>query len=320
MSAKLKNKKIAVLCGGKSRERAVSLRSGSNVFNSLKRQGFKVIQIDPFPNGKPPKTNLIEQLKNKKIELVYLALHGAYGEDGTIQGLLEYAGIPYTGSGVLASSLAMHKVAAKMVLQSAGVITPKWKMIDPKHVKANIAEVIANFPLPLVVKPTSEGSSFGVTIVKREADLDKVIRKTIKEFREVFVEEFISGQEITIGVLGTGAHAFALPILELVPKGEFYDFESKYTPGGTNFILPARLSKELTKKAQDQAVAAHNALGCSGVSRVDMIVGPNNLPYVHEVNSIPGMTDQSDLPAEAASAGISFDRLVVKILESAIKK
>jgi D-alanine-D-alanine ligase len=308
----LKSKKIAVLCGGRSGERDVSLRSGQRVFDSLKKQKFDVIKLDL-------EDNLIATLKKKKIDLVYIALHGRFGEDGAVQGLLEIANIPYTGSKVLASALAMNKLAAKRILDAAGIPTPRYALIDPATDIKKVSEKLRRtFPFPLVVKPVSEGSSLGVSIIKKEDDLARTLEKTVRDYKDVFVEEFIKGREVTVGVIGRTEDLQALPVLELVPRRDFYDFEAKYTSGLTEFILPARLPKPLYEKVQATALAAHQALGCWGVSRVDMIVSSSDhIPYVTELNSIPGMTEQSDLPAEAESAGISFDELVVKILESA---
>ncbi|MDD5593737.1 MAG: D-alanine--D-alanine ligase [Candidatus Margulisbacteria bacterium] len=308
----IKNKKIAVLCGGRSGERAVSLRSGKRVFESLKKQKFDVIQLDLADD-------LITTLKKKKIDLVYIALHGRFGEDGCVQGLLEIAQIPYTGSKVLASALAMNKLAAKRVFDAAGIPTPRYVPIDQgTDIKKTAEKIKRTFPFPLVVKPVSEGSSLGVSIIKKEDDLERTLAKTVKEYKDVLVEEFIKGREVTVGIIGQDDDLQALPVLELVPRKDFYDFEAKYTSGLTEFILPARLPKPLYEKVQATALAAHRSLGCYGVSRVDIIVSAaDHIPYVHEVNSIPGMTEHSDLPAEAAHAGISFDELVVKILASA---
>lgn len=306
----LKSKKIAVLCGGRSGERAVSLRSGKRVFSSLEKQGFDVIMLDL-------EDDLISKLKKKRIGIVFNILHGRHGEDGTVQGLLEIAGIPYTGSKVLASALAMNKVAAKRIFDAMNIPTPRYLEIDKNSDVAREAERIKNtFPFPLVLKPVSEGSSLGVALIKERKHLEKYLRDAISRFKDVFVEEYVKGREVTVGIIGRGRETRALPILELVPHNEFYDYEAKYTKGKTDFILPARLPQPLYQKTQEIALAAHKALGCYGISRVDIIVA-NNIPYVHEVNSLPGMTEQSDLPAEAAYAGISFDELVVKILESA---
>ena len=307
---KLKKLNVAVLMGGKSSERDVSLRSGKNVMEALKRQGFKnLFQMDI--DG-----DLLGKLIKKKIDVVFIALHGKYGEDGCVQGLLELAGIPYTGSRVLASALAMDKVQAKRIFQAKGIPTPNFSIINTSiDIKKEAERISRIFPYPLVVKPVSEGSSVGVTIVKEEDNFLGVLKAAVDEFEAVFVEEFIKGKEVTVGILGQDA----LPILELAPRSEFYDYKAKYTKGGTDFILPARLSNPMTKKVQDTALAAHRALGCRGFSRVDIIVSPDHVPYVHEVNTIPGMTDLSDLPAEAAHADISFDELVLRMLKSAFK-
>ena len=309
----LKKNKIAVIAGGWSGERDVSLRSGKRVFDSLKKQGFDVVQFDL-------EEDLISRLKKKKIDVAFLALHGKYGEDGTIQGLLEIAKIPYTGSKVLASALAMDKVAAKRVFESCGIPTAKFiridnfRLRDKKSLSDEVVRIKSIFPFPLVLKPVSEGSSLGVSIIKKREDFEKVLKKTIKKHDDCFVEEYIKGREVTVGILGEKI----IPILELVPKNEFYDYDAKYSEGGTQFILPAKLSPPLYKKTEEIALAAHKALGCRGVSRVDIIVSnKDHSPYVCEINTIPGMTDKSDLPAQAAYAGISFDELVLRILESA---
>lgn len=307
----MKNKKIAVLMGGRSGERDVSLRSGKNVFNSLKSQGFNVVSIDTDDK-------LIDNLKKKKIDIAYIMLHGRFGEDGTVQGLLELFSIPYTGSKVLASALAMNKVAAKRIFEAVGVPTPKYLSIDPNaDISKEASKLKRIFPFPLVIKPVSEGSSLGVSIIKKESELESTLKKTLADFKDIFIEEYIRGREVTVGIIGKGEGTMALPVLELRPKNDFYDYHAKYTPGQTEFILPAKLPKGLYEHTQKIALDAHKALGCYGVSRVDIIVSEDHVPYVHEVNTIPGMTDQSDLPAEAANAGISFDELVVKILESA---
>lgn len=307
----LKQKKICVLMGGRSGERDVSLRSGKRVFDSLKKQGFNVISMDL-------EDDLISSLKREKVDLVYNILHGRFGEDGTVQGLLEMARIPYTGSKVLASALAMNKLAAKRVFQAVGVPTPRYEEVDVySDLKQEVDKIKKTIPFPLVLKPTSEGSSLGVIVIKNDDDFEEILAKSVAEYSDVFVEEFVAGQEVTVGIIGKNSDLQALPILELVSKNEFYDFEAKYTEGMTEFILPARLAEPVYKKTQEVALAAHRALGCYGVSRVDIIVDKDGTPNVHEVNSIPGMTDRSDLPAEAAHAGIPFDELVLRILESA---
>ena len=303
--------RICVLRGGRSGEREVSLRSGKRVFESLKNQGFDVLSMDL-------EDDLISKLRKEKVDIVFIMLHGRFGEDGTVQGLLEMANIPYTGSKVLASALAMNKLASKRVFDAVKIPTPRYVEVDAaSDIKKEAEKIKKIFPFPVVLKPTSEGSSLGVALVKNGDGLEEILKRSVAEFRDVFIEEYVKGKEVTVGILGKNNDLQALPILELVPKNEFYDYHAKYTSGMTEFVLPARLSEPLYKKTQEVALAAHKALGCYGWSRVDIIVGKDQVPYVHDVNTIPGMTEQSDLPAEAAHAGISFDELVVRILESA---
>lgn len=308
----LKKKKIAVLYGGTSGEREVSLRSGKKMFDSIVSQGLDAVLIDT-------KDDFIPSLKDKKIDLACIALHGRGGEDGSIQGLLEILGIQYTGSKVMASAVGMDKVASKKMWISAGVPTPKYLAVDKNSdIKQQAEKILGCFPLPYVVKPNSEGSSLGITIVKDPSDLEKVLAETVEKYGDVFIEEFIRGCEGTVGILGTEPDLTALPILELCPKAEFYDYKAKYTKGMTEFIVPARLPKLVYLRAQETAIKAFRAIGCQGFARVDIIVDRDGTPFVTEVNTIPGMTDLSDLPAQAKAAGISYDELVIKILESAL--
>lgn len=309
---KFKNKKIAVLCGGISEEREVSLRSGKRVFDSIVSQGLDAVLIDT-------KEDFIPVLKQHKIDLACIMLHGTYGEDGAIQGLLEVLGIPYTGSKVLASALGMNKIASKRVWESQNIPTPRYIPIDPFESIEKQCERIKNtFPFPLVVKPVSEGSSLGVTILTDDKDFVKTVKDAVEKFKDVFIEEFISGAQVTVGVIGTGNDLKALPVLELRPKSEFYDYNAKYTKGMTEFIIPAGLPKLVYSKVQRTAVDAFKAIGCRGFARIDMIVDSDGIPYVHDANTIPGMTDLSDLPAQAQADGMSYDELVVRILESAL--
>ena len=311
---KLKSKRIAVLCGGTSSEREVSLRSGKKVYEAIISLGLKSFMIDTADRA------FIKELVDKGIDLACITLHGRGGEDGTIQGLLEIMGIPYTGSGVLASAQSMNKIAAKKIWESSQVPTPKYRRIDPEsEIKPQCERLLKYFPLPLVVKPVSEGSSFGVSIIKDAGALFDAVDRTVKEYREVFVEEFIKGKEVTVGILGSGKQAKALPILELRPKGEFYDYSSKYTPGGTDFIIPARLPKAVYEKVQKTALKGYNSLGCRGFARLDVMVDRDGVPYLIDANTIPGMTDLSDLPAQANAQGISYEDLVLNILASALK-
>jgi len=292
-------KRIGVIMGGRSRERDVSLRTGSAILNALEREGADVVGIDSAEF-------LIEKLKKEKVEVAFIALHGKYGEDGTIQGLLEMIGIPYTGSGVLASALAMNKNLSKKVFQAVGIPTPRFELLESEDLSYT-----SNIPFPLVVKPSSEGSTFGISIVRKADDLGDAIKLAFSCDSQVLVEEFIDGTELTVGILGEEA----LPVIEIVPSGGFYDYKAKYTKGMTEYIVPAKIDDGMAEVLQKIAIDAHNTLGCRGVSRVDYRLDKDSNPYVLEVNTIPGMTETSLLPKAAAKVGYSFGQLVLKILE-----
>lgn len=302
----VKARNIAVLLGGTSREREISIRSGKRVAESLRQLGYTVFEIDP------KERDLIQALRENEADVAFIMLHGKPGEDGTVQEVLEKHRIPYTGSDSRASAICIDKVKAKVELLRAKLPTPGYFVLDGESPKIPPA-----LQFPLIVKPLDEGSSFGVQIAENDQELSRIAHETIQQFGNGFVEQYIDGKEITIGILGTGEKSIALPILELRPKSGFYDFKAKYTEGMTEFILPAELSKELYQRSQDIALAAYRLVGCRGFGRVDMMVAEDGTPYITEINTIPGMTDLSDLPAEAACAGISFDELVLKILQSA---
>ena len=310
----LLKKRIAVLMGGKSVERQVSLRSGARVMAALQKLGADAIAIDPIDE------DWTGQLHEASIEVVFLgALHGKGGEDGTVQGVLETFEYAYTGSGVLASALAMNKVMTKRVLSATNIPTPNYLAVDPDlSLDPQCEGAVDLLRLPLVLKPTSEGSSVGISIVKELPELKRLARKTQYEFGEIFFEQYIRGTEVTVGLLGVKTNLRALPVLELVPKREFYDYEAKYTEGMTEFFIPARLSDPLTHRVQEIAVNTHKAIGCWGVSRVDMMIDADGQPYVTEINTLPGLTELSDLPAQAAAVGISYDELIQEILASAM--
>ncbi|HPO82422.1 MAG TPA: D-alanine--D-alanine ligase, partial [bacterium] len=254
-------------------------------------------------------------------DIVFIALHGKPGEDGTIQGFLETFNVPYTGSGVLASSLAMNKLISKKMFIFSGIPTPDYlSMDDFESIDDFISKSIEYIGLPAVVKPVSEGSSIGVSIVKDADSLAPVVKDTVNKFDKVFIEKYIEGREITIGVIELDGKPVALPILELVPRNKFYDYEAKYTAGFTEFIIPARMDKEKYTLAQELALKAHKALGCAGFSRVDLVTDSRDNPYVLEVNTIPGMTELSDLPAMAKAYGIDYDDLVEIMLQSALRE
>lgn len=309
-----KETKIGVLYGGLSNEREVSLRSGNNCFNALQRLGYKnSVLIDV-------QKDIGSKLQAEPIDVAFLALHGTYGEDGCIQGLLEILGIPYTGSGVLASALAMNKSFSKKIFAANNIPVLPSITYDSVEINNGIRAKLAKLPLrmPVMVKPVSEGSSIGVTKVDSEDTLLNAVQEAGKFKDGVLLEEFVKGAEITVGVLDIGKRTIALPILELRSKTGWYDYKAKYTKGLTEFILPAELDEQTTKTAQEYAVKAHKALGCKGVSRVDFIVAEDKVPYALEVNTLPGMTDLSDLPAQAKCMGIDYDTLVDILLHSSL--
>lgn len=299
--------KIAVLCGGMSNEREVSLRSGQNVFNALKRLGYTNVELIDVDK------NIASNLKNKNIEVAYNALHGKYGEDGCIQGLLELLQIEYTGCGVYSSAVCMNKEYTKTVLRKSNI--PLIKSVFIKNgddIKASIKDL----KYPLMLKPVSEGSSIGMYKVNDESELEILYKKSCECNQDILVEEYLTGVSATVGVLDNQNNTFATEILELRPKNEWYDYEAKYTKGLTEFVLPAELSEEMTKMVKETAIKAYKACSCKGVSRVDFLI-VNDIPYVLEINTSPGMTDTSDLPAQSAVMGINYDNLVLMILNNA---
>jgi len=302
----MKAKKIGVLMGGFSAEREVSLKSGAAVHKALLAQGYNAVAIDV---GR----DLAARLAEEAIEVAFICLHGRYGEDGAVQGLLELAGIPYTGSGVLASALAMDKVFAKKIFAASGLTITPYVVFK----KGDAVDAAAlPFALPLVVKPSREGSSVGVSIVKAGTDLPQALENAFRYDSEVLVEKYVKGREIQVGIVaekGIGA-------IEIVPKNEFYDFEAKYTDGMATHIMPAELPKDQYAALLKLGERAHAALGCSGYSRVDFIVTEEKEAYLLEVNTLPGMTDLSLLPEIAQHAGVGFAELVERILYSASLK
>lgn len=306
-----KNSKIAVLCGGLSNEREVSLRSGKNVFKALIDLGYKdvtMIDVD---------RDIIKTLVDTKIEYAINVLHGRYGEDGCIQGVLEFLNIPYSGCNVKSSAICMDKIMTKRVLSSADI--PLIKSVNVT--KENYKTEIKNLNFPLIVKPANEGSSIGMTKVNSIYELDNAMATALKCDKEILIEEYLMGDSITVGVLerkkeDNTIETFATPILGFKTKTEWYDYKAKYTKGITEFILPMEFENGLTEKIRDLAILAHKTCGCKGVSRVDFLIY-NNIPYILEVNTNPGMTDTSDLPAQALAMGIDYNNLVDIILKSA---
>ncbi|KAB0671283.1 D-alanine--D-alanine ligase [Oryzomonas sagensis] len=300
----MKDKRIGVLMGGLSAERQVSLNSGAAVHKALIAQGYDAVAIDV---GR----DLAAVLEREGVQAAFIALHGRYGEDGCIQGLLELLQIPYTGSGVLASALAMHKLFSKQTFTASGILTAPFR-----HFRRGEAVRLPELPfgLPLVVKPVQEGSSVGISIVREERQLVPALELAFRHDSEILVEQYIKGQEVQVGILEDRP----VGAIEIVPKGEFYDYEAKYTDGMAEHIFPARLSGPLYEKALQTGLAAHRSLGCSGYSRVDLLVTADGECYVLEVNTLPGMTALSLLPEIAAKgAGLSFEALVSRIIDAA---
>lgn len=312
--ANWKKSRIGVLYGGTTSERDVSLRTGKAVLTALVGRGYDCEAIDAS-------RDLPRQLEEKKIEVAFVALHGKLGEDGSVQGLLEVMRIPYTHSGVLASSVAMDKIASKRMFEHAGLPTPAWTTFHgAPGTSFEAVDLPANVPVPFVVKPANAGSTIGITVVK---DSDRhvygsAIDAALPYDRALLVEQFVEGIEITVAVLdmpGTGATA--LPIVEIVPPEGFFDYEAKYTKGKTNYVCPARLDEATTAEAQRVAIEAHRILGCEGVTRSDFMVDRQGKAWLLETNTIPGMTETSLVPKAAAQAGMDFPALVETILDTA---
>jgi D-alanine-D-alanine ligase len=301
---RLGQKKIAVLMGGISAEREISLRSGKMVCDAFKRLGLKVWGVD-IRGWKD-----LVALERRRPDVALLCLHGTGGEDGAIQGVLEWMRVPYTGSDILASALAMDKARSKEILKRAGLPTAPWVLLQEKNER-----VPGSFTIPCVVKPNRQGSTVGITIVKQRSQLTAALRLAWKHDSQVMIEKFCPGREITVGIL----NGRALPVVEIIPRNEFYDFASKYVPGMSEHIIPARMPASHLKEAQRLAEAAHRALGCRGVSRVDLIVGHGGRMDILEVNTLPGMTATSLLPDAARHAGIGFEELVARMAYEALE-
>ena len=293
-------KKIAVLMGGPGSERDVSLATGQGVSKALRSLGAEVAEIDVRDEN--------FQLPND-VDLAFLTIHGTFGEDGQLQKILERRGIAYTGEGIEGSQTAFDKIRAKEKFREHGVTTPLWEVIHPGQ--------RPTIPLPIVVKPPREGSTVGVVIVKNEDEIESAISEAAKYGRELLIEQFVPGRELTIGVLGDEA----LPIIEIIPKGGFYDFTNKYpflnpqAGGGAEHVCPAKIDAEETKEIQELALRAFRAAGLQVYGRVDAILSESGEPFILEINNIPGMTEASLLPEAAAAAGVSYIDLCARIIE-----
>jgi D-alanine-D-alanine ligase len=309
----MKKLTVALLAGGISSEREVSLQSGDQVYEALDKDKYQIRRYDP-------KTDLGRLVKDASgIDVALIILHGPYGEDGTVQGLLDLLGIPYQGSGVLGSALAMNKAVTKKLYENARLPVPPYIIYD-RNDNVNVDACVKQLGLPLVVKPVSGGSSVGMSIVRSAGDLQDALDKAIVYDNAVMAESYIAGTELTAGVIGN-KKLKALPIIEIVPNQsrEFFDYEAKYTPGVTQEICPARIDDELTQRTQSYAKIAHQALYCRGYSRTDMILIDREI-YVLETNTIPGMTATSLLPQAAQVGGLSFSQLMDNLIELALEE
>ena len=303
--------KIALLAGGKSGEREVSLSSGRSVEQALKKVGFIVETLDPANK------NDLRTLVAESFDVAFLALHGKGGEDGTIQGFLETLEIPYTGSGVWASATAVNKIISKYFYREAGIPTPQSMKLESSDI--SVETIIATVGIPCVVKAATEGSALGVYICNSTKEVSQAVQKVFTVDKSAFVESFVSGTEFTVGVLGE-KDPVALPVIKIIPVNEFYDYESKYSEGGSQHICPAPLNEEETKQAQELALKAHKVLGCEGVSRTDLIQDKDGKFWVLETNTLPGMTSTSLLPDAARVKGISFEELCKQMVFEALDK
>jgi D-alanine-D-alanine ligase len=304
--------RVAVLLGGRSAEREVSLNTGAQVAEALTQAGLSVTTVDTGSD------DFIEQIRTADPDVVFIALHGRFGEDGTIQGLLELLDLPYVGSGVLASALAMNKVQTKRLYEAAGLTTPEYVVVT-RGEPLDVPTITSALGDKTVVKPANEGSSVGMTIVNDPSDLARAIDLAFEYDPLVLVERFEPGIEVTVAVIGNEP-AVALPTIEVVAEHEFYDYASKYTPGMSKHIIPARVSDAVQETCCRLAVEAHRVLGCADVSRSDTIVTPDGRVYLLETNTIPGMTKTSLLPDAGRAAGIEFPDLCLRLVTMALDR
>jgi len=304
--------KVAILMGGISNEREVSLSTGKTVAKYLDSSKF-----DPkFYDTKKDLLKLFSDISKNKIDVCFIALHGKGGEDGSIQGILELLGVAYTGPGIMASAISMDKIISKRLFMQEKILTPRFIVVKDK--KIDFKQIRDKIGLPYVIKPSNSGSSVGVSIIKKEKEIKKGIKMALKEDDKVIIEEYIQGKEITVGVLGNKTPR-ALSIVEIIPKTKFFDYQAKYNPKFCDEIAPARISIDLTKKAQELALKVYKLLDCKGFSRIDMILKGKKI-YVLENNTIPGLTPNSLLPKAAKADNISFSKLLEKIINFGLEK
>lgn len=326
--------KIVLLAGGSSPEREISLRSGKAIYKALIELGHNVKLVDPALGKNQPKNEEEffnpelnkENLSTQKYldafqleafndtDLVFIALHGKWGEDGTVQSILDLMNLKYTGSGVLASSIGIDKNISKVIVKHFGVITPQWKLVSKKD-KQNLLNIVEEVGLPCIFKPNDQGSTIGFSLINNLSEVEAAFEEALKYSDYVLIEKYIKGRELTVSILGDEA----LPIVEVKPKHQLYDYECKYTKGMTQYICPAELNLEVTKKIQEYALIAFRACKCEIFGRVDFILDEDNIPYFLEINTIPGMTDLSLVPMAAKAVGISFNDLISKIIELSLR-
>ena len=301
---------VTVLMGGPSSEREVSLASGTAVADGLREAGHRVTQADIMPND-------THALDRPKIDVVFIALHGEFGESGQVQTLCRQRGLPYTGSGPRASELAMDKAATKQVAKRAGVQTPDWMIIEGFHDPLQAAEWLNELPPPVILKPVNGGSSVDITIARDAAQRDAALEALLDKYDRAMLERFIPGRELTVGILGDQA----LPVLEVVPKRPFYDYAAKYADeAGTRYVFDHGLSDEIVHACREAATRTHQALGCRDMSRVDFVLDEADTPQFLEINTIPGFTSHSLLPMAARQAGIDFPQLVDRLVAMAVAR
>ncbi|MGB5894941.1 MAG: D-alanine--D-alanine ligase [Ignavibacteriaceae bacterium] len=325
---------IAVFVGGTSPEKEVSKSSGRAIYQALNSLGYNCTLIDPAYGTDQPETdeeffsakdfgeikneNLIKTIDSElmnNIDLVFLALHGKLGEDGIIQSLLELKGIKYTGSGVLSSAIAMDKDISKTIFQKNDVNTPSWFIIDKKFNRDEVVRIInSKFKYPVIIKPNDQGSTVGLSIIKKDEEIFKAIETAFQYSDIVVIEEYIPGREMTVAILEDKP----LPVLEIIPKSGFYDYESKYTSGMSEYIVPADVTGDVFDKMQQQAITAFRSLRCKVYGRVDFRLNDENIPFCLEVNTLPGMTETSLVPKMANAVGISFEELIDRIIRNSL--
>lgn len=312
---RMTNRRIAVLMGGRSSEREISLKTGQAVYQALLRRGYDVVAIDVGDR-------LYQDLKEQGVAIAFLSLHGSGGEDGSVQGFLETIGVPYTGSGVRASAVGMHKVMTKTLLAAHGIPVPPGTVIQEGN-RSSLPKILkeTKLQLPIVIKPVSQGSTIGVTIVRRAAQWKEALALAHRYDSEAMVESYIPGHEATVSILGAATNKpKVLPAIEIVAPEGFYDFAAKYQKGKTQYLCPAPLPSKVLQKIGELAYRSYEVLSCEGAARVDFRITPRGQPYVLEINTVPGMTATSLLPMAAAQAGIGYDDLVERILQSALDR